>query len=411
MEKYQHGVIVSPFSFLPFSPQPQQPRRLPPPHSTGAIGGGRSFGTPLSNCHSAAANNTNSNGASKSAAKSSKKLVRARKLLQTHRSTPLPPPQLPKQYTVTFLPGPIGMQLEPANDIFGCRVSAIVDGGPEEPGQARKSQEIQEGDILVELNDEPIFHREYDDIIDSLRELSNKPRKVVFRNTPVVPANESSPAPTVQPSPAINTPKVTNHTNSVSFTYEPFSTPVVSPPQASVETPNTESNSETVLPGPSPGDVVLDMKNTSDSIDSSPAITPSKVKNLSQEDLELGLGQLRGTNADNDTNETATQDSKPPLSNVLRNVYQNVVIGKVGSFDFGKLGEALTGGHVSSQELEESVERKTKLLQHLNNASSAITDGENQQILTRETLQNESEKVRFCSVFFNYFLHWHCIIK
>ena len=83
--------------------------------------------------------------------------------------------------------------------------------------------------------------------------------------------------------------------------------------------------------------VVLDVndENISQSIDTSSTISPSKVKNMSQEDLELGLGFtfVSGGNSNNNAS----------MARVLRNVYNNVVGKKAAALDFSSISKLSHG--------------------------------------------------------------------
>ena len=70
-------------------------------------------------------------------------------------------------------PGPVGLQLEPVNEepVYGCRVVRFVDGGPNDPGQARKSGKVQPGDLVlkVEAEGSVMSATTYEEIIGLLK--------------------------------------------------------------------------------------------------------------------------------------------------------------------------------------------------------------------------------------------------
>lgn len=59
-------------------------------------------------------------------------------------------------YSVTFQAGSIGLQLEPVCETMerqvGCRVMRFADGGPKQPGQARKTGKIRPGYVISGLH-------------------------------------------------------------------------------------------------------------------------------------------------------------------------------------------------------------------------------------------------------------------
>ncbi|KAL7581067.1 hypothetical protein ACA910_005870 [Epithemia clementina (nom. ined.)] len=88
------------------------------------------------------------------------------------------------QYTVSFEPGPIGLELEPgtlpqSGGIPCCRVQRFVDGGPKAPGPARASGSIQPGDVVVAVNGSPV--KTYDQAIAILKQSSNR-RQITFQS-------------------------------------------------------------------------------------------------------------------------------------------------------------------------------------------------------------------------------------
>ena len=65
------------------------------------------------------------------------------------------------------------MQLEPVNEepVYGCRIVRFVDGGPNNPGQARQSGKIKPGDLVmkVEAEGQLMAATTYEEIIDLLK--------------------------------------------------------------------------------------------------------------------------------------------------------------------------------------------------------------------------------------------------
>jgi nucleoprotein TPR len=75
--------------------------------------------------------------------------------------------------TVVFTPGPVGLQLEPVNadPVYGCRVVRFVDGGPKNPGQARRSGMIKPGDWVLKVKAEGTLMAAttFEEILDLLK--------------------------------------------------------------------------------------------------------------------------------------------------------------------------------------------------------------------------------------------------
>ncbi|KAL3928310.1 MAG: hypothetical protein SGARI_005076, partial [Bacillariaceae sp.] len=124
----------------------------------------RKFGTPLErNLHT-----TPDSKSLRSGSKSSvKKIVRVRR-------TPQAPTFTDKnEKTVIFTPGPVGLQLEPVNEdpCYGCRIVRFVDGGPNKPGQARQSNKIKPGDLVLKVEAEgtAMAATTYEEIIKLLK--------------------------------------------------------------------------------------------------------------------------------------------------------------------------------------------------------------------------------------------------
>lgn len=74
----------------------------------------------------------------------------------------------PKERIVTFLPGPVGLQLEPSDEA-GAKVVRFVDGGPNNPGQARRSGAIRPGDLVIRAESAYRIGMTYDEIISILK--------------------------------------------------------------------------------------------------------------------------------------------------------------------------------------------------------------------------------------------------
>ena len=85
----------------------------------------------------------------------------------------------PTERTVYLSPGPIGFELESVN----CRVTRFVDGGPENPGQARKFG-IKPGDFVlkVEAVGDSKAGTTYGEIVDILK-LSDRRRIITVQST------------------------------------------------------------------------------------------------------------------------------------------------------------------------------------------------------------------------------------
>ncbi len=84
--------------------------------------------------------------------------------------------------TVTFMPGPVGLQLEPTNNSeqrCAVRVVRFVDGGPRNPGQARKSGEIRPGDFVIRAEAATVIGKTYENIVHVLK-MSHAVRKLTF---------------------------------------------------------------------------------------------------------------------------------------------------------------------------------------------------------------------------------------
>ena len=83
-----------------------------------------------------------------------------------------------KEKTIIFLPGAVGLQLEPVNDIprYGCRVLRFIDGGPINPGQARQCGKIKPGDLVVKVEAEgaSMAATTYEEIVGLLKLTHNK---------------------------------------------------------------------------------------------------------------------------------------------------------------------------------------------------------------------------------------------
>ena len=115
---------------------------------------------------------------------SKKKVVRVRKTPLSSRKASIPRARAKqKEYSVIFDPGPIGLQLEAVteNPKYGCRVVRFVDGGPRQPGQARKSSKIKPGDLLIQVDGVDVVSSSYGDIIDMLKHTHSR-RVITFKS-------------------------------------------------------------------------------------------------------------------------------------------------------------------------------------------------------------------------------------
>jgi hypothetical protein len=86
--------------------------------------------------------------------------------------------------TIVFTPGPVGLHLEAvlANPKYACRVVRFVDGGPKNPGQARKSGIMNPGDYVIRAEAEGIVGADsYDEIMRVLKHAS-VPRTLTIRS-------------------------------------------------------------------------------------------------------------------------------------------------------------------------------------------------------------------------------------
>eukprot|EP00980_Cylindrotheca_fusiformis_P011456 scaffold2654_cov126-Cylindrotheca_fusiformis.AAC.12 len=92
-------------------------------------------------------------------------------------------PRPPVDKTVSFQPGPIGLQLEPVRDDpqFACKVIRFVDGGPMNPGQARMSGIIMPGDAIFRAEANGIVGTTYEEIMQILTD-SWSTRTLLFRS-------------------------------------------------------------------------------------------------------------------------------------------------------------------------------------------------------------------------------------
>lgn len=106
-----------------------------------------------------------------------KKLVRVKRTTSSSKSkekTNLSPS--PDRSTsngiVVFSPGPVGLQLEPnqLNYTKGCKIVRFVDGGPKNPGQARKSGKLKPGDLVTKVEANGVVGSSYDDIVEILKD-------------------------------------------------------------------------------------------------------------------------------------------------------------------------------------------------------------------------------------------------
>jgi hypothetical protein len=312
-------------------------------------------------------------------------MVRAKRIVQQHRepmasasfTSPLANYAEMQSFTyaVTFAPGPMGFQPEPCHGALGCRVLDFVDGGPEKPGQARMSNQIEVGDFIVEINDEVVSHLKYDDIVDQLKAKADMPRKILFRRR----LGRGKLQPTVSPSKTWPNNQLLGSPNTgakpsktMEFNAQGNLTPIVSRPTGFAERDeNTMTTVSSILfMDPSqvattttlnaivrtdswsteqpkmPNNVlsrddsasrdganthlVLDINDnidTSQSIEDSYAGSPAKTKNMIQEDLEMGMGLKLASTIGN--------------PNIWRNMFSSV----------SKLGGIVNNGSRESKEV------------------------------------------------------------
>jgi len=272
----------------------------------------------------------------------------------------------PVTFTVTFLPGSMGLQMEPSNGLLGCKVHAFADKGPTQPGQARLSGQIQPGDVVVKLNDEPVNHHTYNQIIARLKQLGQMPRKMEFQRSDT---NES----TEDNTPLRSLPALT--------------TPVASLLHAEQQQQPKPSVLFMDAATDSPTAVVLDIEEQEEEdclIDRSSILSPSKIiKNVQQEDLELGLGTSTIL-------KRSTKKNNKPLTSVFRTVFNSVMKG--GALDFSsssangcknklpfqeqdaKLPMNAAAVQREQQKMEESFHKKSQMLQDLSQVCMVVDD-------------------------------------
>lgn len=112
---------------------------------------------------------------------SAKKVVRVRRTPQSSSkqsrsftSSFATPNLSDNEKCIIFAPGPVGLQLEPVNvdPIYGCRVVRFVDGGPNNPGQARRSGKIKPGDWVLKVEAEGMLMAAttYEEILQVLKQ-------------------------------------------------------------------------------------------------------------------------------------------------------------------------------------------------------------------------------------------------
>lgn len=105
--------------------------------------------------------------------------------------------QYSMEQTIIFEPGPVGMQLDPVLDpnrsqpsisnpgihqeYAAARIARFVDGGPQDPGQARSSGRLRPGDYVVRVEAEGIVGTTYYTVLHLLQK-SWTTRKLTFRS-------------------------------------------------------------------------------------------------------------------------------------------------------------------------------------------------------------------------------------
>jgi hypothetical protein len=128
----------------------------------------------------------NSLGTPSSQRSSAKKLVKVRRTPNGLKSTSLAtnsPNRSSLDKMIVFSPGPVGLQLEPIKEDpkYGCRVVRFVDGGPMDPGQARKSGKLKPGDLVIQVEASGTVASSYQDIIQILKD-TYVTRTLTFRS-------------------------------------------------------------------------------------------------------------------------------------------------------------------------------------------------------------------------------------
>ncbi len=113
-----------------------------------------------------------------------------------------------KEQFVLFEPGSVGMQLEQSTSDYPAKIVRFVDGGPQDPGQARQSGRLRPGDFVVRVEAEGIVGTTYYTILHLLQK-SWTIRKLTFRSawepanmgnscTPIQKTTESTQRPTTR---------------------------------------------------------------------------------------------------------------------------------------------------------------------------------------------------------------------
>ncbi|CAJ1935428.1 unnamed protein product [Cylindrotheca closterium] len=123
---------------------------------------------------------------SKDGGSTPKKIVRVRRAVSSSKSKDRKTNSVsssPSDEVVVFSPGPVGLQLEPNQEdpCTGCRIVRFVDGGPKNPGQARKSGKLKLGDLITQVEANAVVGSSYADIVEILKD-SCATRRVSFRS-------------------------------------------------------------------------------------------------------------------------------------------------------------------------------------------------------------------------------------
>ena len=271
------------------------------------------------------------------------------------------------RYSVTFVPGPIGIQLEPVFETKlgkeeGCRVVRCLDD-TDPPGQAHNTGAIQPGDLLVGVNDTDVSVWNYPDTIRLLKSISSHPKRTLV----FVAVGRQTKATTMS-KPVVTATKTTKGTRKIGAKGG-----IGTNPKTPVRSKSVRSKA-----GPRPRNL------------NSGVFSPSSVKKL----------------ASSGTLDTSSRPEPTELSDVLTSVYRNVVptAGVVVSSSYNltssltsavstKLGEALVGH--SSHEFENALQTKMQLLTELSHAKASLdTDQEEQKRLQSIIKDISEEKTR-----------------
>ena len=296
-------------------------------------------------------------------------------------------------YTVTFEPGPIGLQIEPAGS-GAVRVQRFVDGGPRAPGPARRTGLIQLGDLVTRVNKRPIVS--YETTVQLLqqtgvrREMTlqrvswnhHKQKKDPPRRLPGTLRKKQTPKGADKQSDSSDDSEL----RPISFVVDTLVTPH---PQQDEE--NQGKADSSLSPDASLETASLHSVTPSiTTMDRGPALSPSRIKEIVRNESST---KEAATFSPHKREKTRSSPSK----SVLKTVYTSVVPTagavasgslKVGSLLSTKLGEALVGH--SSSEFDTTVQLKHELLNELSQAKATLhTQQETIQTLLRSQAQEK----------------------